>query len=77
MKVLLGKPLNREPGCPSWDQGGIKAKMIRRKEERSQCGWAKKSLENTDKDTGKLGRLGQVLWDSHEPSEGEASAVLT
>ncbi len=25
----------------------------------------------------KLGRLGQVLWDSHSPIEGEASTVLT
>lgn len=67
-----------KPRSPHWDQGGIKAKMMGRKEEEWSCAAGPKDLWKTpDKGTGKLGRLGQVLWDRHKPSEGEAFSVLT
>lgn len=42
------------------------------------CSWAKKSVENSRQRHRKTGNwLGQVLWDGHKPSEGEASSVPT
>ena len=71
-----------KPGSLSWDEGDVKVRMrgwggwgVRRKNETMQLGrelcgkLPTKAQEN-------WGRPGQVLWDTHRPSEGEASLLL-
>lgn len=76
--MLPGKHPEGKLESASWNQGDIKARVIGRKEEELSHAAGPRNLWKTpDKGTGKLGRLGQVLWDRHKPSEGEASLVLT
>lgn len=56
--------------CKSEDEGAGRRKNEAMQLGREICG------KTPNKGTGKLGRLGQVLWDSPRPSEGEASSLL-
>ncbi|KAK2893663.1 hypothetical protein Q8A73_016147 [Channa argus] len=58
--------------------GDVKVRItgVNNKEERSHAAGLSGLWKTLSKGTGKLGRLGQVLWERHRPSEEEVSSPL-